>query len=100
MLVNVLPDHNRIVDDDPQCHEEGEEAEHVERLVVEKKNRAGTEDRDGNTKCHPEGEPQIEKNGEYEKDQHQALDAVAHQHVDAVCHVDRLVGPIGELVTG
>ena len=100
MLVDVLADDDRIVDNDAQRHEKREHGEHVQRMTEVKHDRAGTEDGNRNAQRHPEGQPHFEKDRQHKKDENQPLDAVTHQHSQPVAYIDRLVHPHGHFVAG
>ena len=70
---------NRIVNDDAQHHDQAEKADHVDRLPGHRHQPKGAANRDDQPQRHPETEPQLEKDPEHQKHQHQADCTVALQ---------------------
>ena len=70
-----------IVHDNAQCHDEGEQADHVDAAAVEPQNGHGAHQRNGDTGGDPERDAAVE---EYKQDpdhQNQAADTVFKQQV-------------------
>ena len=98
MGMDVLADHDCVVDQDTQHHQDGKHREHVERLVESQQDGRSAEDRNGNTNGHPGGQSQLEEDGQYDQHQNEALKAVAGQEADPVVDHDRVVIPRRERV--
>ena len=80
----VLADHDRVVHDDADRHDEREQAHHVDGLARQHHHAEGGQQRDRNAHRDPEGDPCAEKHEQHEDHQGEAAGTVAEQHVDAV----------------
>ena len=98
--VDVVAHHDGVVHHDPDRHEKREHRKHVERLVGSVHECPRAEHRKRNAHRHPEGNLEIEEEGEHDEHDHEPLHAVGDQHVETVPDVDRLVGPEREVVAG
>jgi len=82
----VLADHDGVIDDDAERHDQREQAQHVDAAAGE------IEDEQGRGKGHrdapgdPERDPPGQEQVEDQHHQHQTAQAVAHQQHDAVAH--------------
>ena len=80
----MLADHDGVVHDDADGHDEREQAHHVDRLAGQHHYAEGGEQRDGNADRDPEGDPRAQEDEQHQHHQSQPARAVAEQHVDAV----------------
>ncbi len=62
VFVDVLANHDRIVDDNPQRHQESEHAQHIQRLSGQRdEDDASPQHADGNPQRNPKCQPEFEK---------------------------------------
>ena len=80
----MLPHHDGVIDNDAQCHDQGEQADHVDALTGPEHDRPGGEDRHGDAHRDPEGDPAGQKDEQDDQHQNEAAETVAQQQVDAV----------------
>ena len=79
--VDALSHDDRIVDDDSQHHDEGEERDHVDRHAEQRHQGDGAEEADRDPEGDPECEAQLEKERKGKEDEDQACPAVADQEI-------------------
>ena len=84
----MLADHDGVVHDDADRHNEREQAHHVDGLAGQHHHAEGREQRDGDADRDPEGDPRAQEDEQHQHHQSQPARAVAEQHADAV--VDQL----------
>ena len=92
-VVNVFPNHDRIVDHNPQRHQESKHRQHVHRLAEDQQDESCTKDRNWNSHGDPKRESQFEENREYDEYQQQPLSTVSGQQFDSVVNVKGNVAP-------
>ena len=100
MGIDILSHDNGIVYQDAQGHDEGEQGDHVDGRPVIVQDHEGPHERDGNADGHPERQAQVEKQGQDDEDENDALEPVAQQQVDTVPHHGGQVDPGGQLDAG
>ena len=81
---DMLADHNRVVHDDADGHNQREQRDHVDALPGEIHDGESREQRNGNAHGDPKGRAQIEEDEQHQQHQHQPADAVFQQQLDAV----------------
>ena len=85
---DVVADNNRIVDNNPNRHQEGEHREHVERLIGDEHQPARPQHAKGNPEGHPEGNLEVEEQRQNHKDNQQPLGTGIDQHLKAIANID------------
>ena len=80
---DVLADHHRVVDDDAEHDNQGEQRHHVEVDVEEVEEQERAQERNRHAHRHPHGEPQVQHHHQEQKHQREAEDAVAQQQAEA-----------------
>ena len=95
--VDALPDHDRIVDDDPEHQQEPHDGERADREAQGRKQREGPEQRDGNSCCNPERHAEAQDQGEHRQDEQQAPRGIPPERPDPSPQPLRLVVPDREL---
>ena len=86
----MLADHDGVIDDDADHHDQGEQADHVDRLASRQHHGEGRHHRDRNADRNPQRDATIEKEKQHADHQHQAAQAVAQQQVYALLDQVRL----------
>ena len=84
MGLGVLPDHDRVVHDDAQGHDQGEQADHVDAAAHGVEHRQGGHEGDRDAHRHPEGDPGRQEQIQDRQYQQQTAGAVVHQQHDAL----------------
>ena len=87
--VDVLADHDGVVDHDAERDDEGEQRDHVDGNVELRQQPDAAEKRDRNAQRGPEGQTQIEEQGQADEHQDQAQAGVVEQQTDALPEDDR-----------
>ena len=90
---DVLTDHHRIVHDDADQHEQGENRQHVQGQVRGPEEQQRADERNGDAEGDPEGDAQVEHDHEADEHQHHACESVLHNGQQKVCDWAGAIGP-------
>ena len=82
--LGVLADHDGVIDDDAQGHDQREQADHVDALAAQVHHRQRRHEGNRNAHGHPEGHPRRQEQVENQQHQQQAPGAVFQQQQDAL----------------
>ena len=88
MPLDVVADHDRIINHDSNRHQEGEHRKHVECLIGREHQHPRPQHRERDAQGHPEGDFEIEEQGQHHEHDQQALQAIRDKHVEPVANVD------------
>ena len=79
--IDVLADDDRIVHDDTQDEDEGEQRHHVDRHVEQGHDPEGAHERDEQSHCDPERQPESKEQRKADEDERKTGDRVTHKQV-------------------
>ncbi len=82
--MHVFADHDRIVDEQAEHHDEGEEGNHVDRNVGDWKDQESTEDREWNAQAHPDRKLQTQEEGERDEDENESAETILDQDSETI----------------
>ena len=80
----VLPDHDRVVDDDAEGHDEGEQADHVDAAAEGEEHPERGHERHRDPDRDPEGDPGVEKQVQHGDHEEKPARAVLQQQHDPI----------------
>ncbi len=72
MRHGIFADHNRVIDNDAEGHDEREQADHVDRTTVKVQHAKRRQKRGWDADGHPAGSARIEKEIQNQDHQHQS----------------------------
>ncbi len=90
MRQRVFADHDGVVDDDAERHDQSEQADHVDAATQQEQHCEGRHERNRHAERDPPRHPSVEKQEQHADHQYQAAGAVLDQQHDAF--LDQLPG--------